>query len=203
MYKRQAVEEGGFRTDAPTAPQLAFHLLCSNAVRRQWWLKTFDVKTALLSGKAQSREIYMKPPPEGLPGVAPGSLLKIQKGAYGLREAPRLWYLKAREVILSCGFEELCTAKACFVLRDKTLSEQPRAGMMILYVDDACYGGEGSSWKYTMIPTGSSLDKATRIVSSEVPSGQRYQPQGAPLSDQEVWSFYHDHHCDQVNAHWP
>ena len=41
-----AVEEGGFRTDAPTAPQLAFHLLRSNAVRRKWWLKTFDVKTA-------------------------------------------------------------------------------------------------------------------------------------------------------------
>ena len=38
--------------------------------------------------------------------------MKIVKGAYGLREAPRLWYLKAREVILSCGFEELQTAKA-------------------------------------------------------------------------------------------
>ena len=94
-------------------------------------------------------------------------------------------------------FEELCTAKACFVLRDKTLSEQPRAGMMILHMDDACYGGEGSSWKYTMIPTGSSLDEATRIVSSEVPSGQRYQPQGAlpfwsrsmvTLSQPSLWS---------------
>ena len=92
----------------------------------------------------------MKPPPEGLPGVAPGSLLKIQKGAYGLREAPRLWYLKAREVILGCGFEELQTAKASFVLRDKTKPEQPLVGMMVLHVDDACYGGEGSYWKSTI-----------------------------------------------------
>ena len=27
------VEDGGFRTDAPTAPQLAFHLMCSFAAR--------------------------------------------------------------------------------------------------------------------------------------------------------------------------
>ena len=120
-----AVEDGGFRTDAPTAPQLAFHLLMSYAVRRQWHLRTFDVSTAFLSGKAHNREIYMRPPPEGLPGVPPGSLLKIVKGAYGLREAPRLWYLKAREVLMECGFEELKTAKACFVLRDKTKTDNP------------------------------------------------------------------------------
>ena len=145
-----AVEEGGFRTDAPTAPQLAFHLLCSYAVRRQWWLRTFDVSTAFLSGKAHNREIYMRPPTDGLPGVPPGSLLKILKGAYGLREAPRLWYLKAREVILSCGFEELATARACFVLRDKTKADSPFVGMMVLHVDDACYGGSGPLWDATM-----------------------------------------------------
>jgi hypothetical protein len=142
-----AVEDGGFRTDAPTAPQLAFHLLMSYAVRFKWRLRTFDVKTAFLSGKEHNREIYMRPPPDGLPGVAPGSLLKIVKGAYGLREAPRLWYLKAREVILSCGWEELRTARACFVLRDKTKETSPLCGFMVLHVDDACYGGEGKFYK--------------------------------------------------------
>jgi hypothetical protein len=144
------VEEGGFRTDAPTAPQLAFHLLMSYAVRRRWRLRTFDVKTAFLSGKSHNRDIYMRPPKEGLPGVPPGSLLKILKGAYGLREAPRLWYLKAREVITAAGFEELSTAKACFVLRDKTLPGAPLCGMMVLHVDDACYGGSGKFYDATM-----------------------------------------------------
>ena len=68
---------------------------------------------------------------------------------------------------------------------------------------NACYGGEGSFWKYAMTLNGSSLDNATRIELSEVSSRQRYQPQGAPPSDQEVWSLYHNHHCDQGNAHWP
>ena len=63
-----------------------------------------------------------------------------------MREAPRLWYLKAREVILGCGFEELKTARACFVLRDKTQEGAPLVGMMVLHVDDACYAGSGTYW---------------------------------------------------------
>ena len=144
------VEEGGFRTDAPTCPQIGLHLLFSYAVRRKWRLKTFDVSTAFLSGKHHNREIYMRPPPEGLPGVPPGSLLQIVKGAYGLREAPRLWYLKAREVIRQAGWEELRTARACFVLRDKTKEDAPLCGMMVLHVDDACYGGEGAYYDSVM-----------------------------------------------------
>ena len=76
--------------------------------------------------------------------------MNIVKGAYGLREAPRLWYLKAREVITSCGFEELTTAKACVVLRDKSKEDAPLVGRMVLHVDDACYGGHGTYWDATI-----------------------------------------------------
>ena len=100
------VEDGGFRTDAPTCPQMAFHLLLSYTVRRKWKLGSFDCKTAFLTGKGHDRDIYCYPPREGLPGVEPGSLLKIVKGAYGLREAPRLWYLRAKEVLLEAGFDK-------------------------------------------------------------------------------------------------
>ena len=136
------VEDGGFRTDAPTCPQVAFHLLCSMAVRKKLRLGTFDCKTAFLTGKEHDRDIYCRPPKEGLPGVEPGSLLKLVKGAYGLREAPRLWYLRAREVLLEAGFEEMQTAKACFILRNH--------GMLILHVDDACFAGRGKQWEKAM-----------------------------------------------------
>ena len=135
------VEDGGFRTDAPTAPQIAFHMLCSTAVRRKWRLQTFDCKNAFLTGKEQTRELYVHPPKEGLAGVEPGSLIKMVKGVYGLREAPRLWYKKAREAILDAGWEELQTAKATFVVRDPKTKEL--CGMMVLHVDDACYAGKG------------------------------------------------------------
>ena len=60
------VEEGGVKTDAPTAPQLAFHIPLSRAVRSQWKLRTFDCKSALLIGQQTDRELYVKPPREGL-----------------------------------------------------------------------------------------------------------------------------------------
>ena len=69
------IEEGGFRTDTPTSPQLALHMLFSRAVRNGWRLRTFDVTAAFLSGESQTRDIYVRPPKDGLPGVAPGSLL--------------------------------------------------------------------------------------------------------------------------------
>ena len=108
------VEDGGFRTDAPTAPQLAFHLMCSFAARYRWRLKTFDCKTAFLTGKSHDRDIYVRLPKEGLPGVENGSLIKLIKGAYGLREAPRLWHLKAKETVEKAGFEELRTGRGAF-----------------------------------------------------------------------------------------
>lgn len=69
------VEEGGFRTDAPTCNPVAFNYLMSLSVRRKWRIKSFDVSNAFLSGKAQQRDICVKPPREGLPGVETGSLL--------------------------------------------------------------------------------------------------------------------------------
>ena len=60
------------------------------------------------------------------------------KDVYGLKEAPRLWYLRARQLITQCGWEELRTAKATFVVRNP---EGSLAGMMVLHFDDACLAG--------------------------------------------------------------
>ena len=119
-------------------------------MRSQWKWKTFDCKSAFLTGKQTDRELYVKPPKEGLNGVPWGSLIKLIKGAYGLREAPRLWYLRIKELIEKAGFEELRTAKACFVLRDYSKSGNPLIGMLILHVDDACYGGTGAIFRQAM-----------------------------------------------------
>ena len=144
------VEDGGFRTDAPTCSQLAFHQLCSQAVLKKRRLGSFDCKTAFLTGKDQDRDIYCKPPKEGLPGVEPGSLLQLVKGAYGLREAPRLWYLRAREILAEAGFEEMQTVKACWVIFDRSGKEPRNVGMLVLHVDDACFAGEGPVFEQAM-----------------------------------------------------
>ena len=82
--------------------------------------------------------------------MPPGSLLKLVKGAYGLREAPRLWYLRAREILQEAGFEEMQTGRACFVLMDRTGKEPVNMGRLVLHVDDACFAGEGPLWEKAM-----------------------------------------------------
>ena len=104
-------------------------------------ISSFHVSTAYLTGDKQTREIYCKPPKDGLPGVHPDSLLKVNTGVYGVREAPRLWYQKADRELRACGWEELKTARSTYVLRDPHTGGV--VGMLLLYVDDACYAGGG------------------------------------------------------------
>ena len=64
----------------------------------------FDVSTAFLSGQERQRQVFVRATPEGLPevkgmqAIKPYELLRIVKGAYGLAEVPRLWYLRAVEL---------------------------------------------------------------------------------------------------------
>ena len=75
-------------------------------------------------GKPTDRDTYVRTPKEGLPAttgvphVLPFTLPKVLKREYGFTEAPRLWYLMAREVFENCGYKELKMRKCTFVLMD-------------------------------------------------------------------------------------
>ena len=66
--------------------------------------------TAFSSGKEVGRTVYAQGPADGLPSVngrsavRPYQLMQVLMGAYGLTEAPRLWNLRARELVLEHGF---------------------------------------------------------------------------------------------------
>ena len=70
---------------------------------------------------------------EGERPVAPNELLRVCKSAYGLSEAPRLWYLRAVELLDELKFEELVMCKATFIRRGKGGSV---VAMLCLHVDD-------------------------------------------------------------------
>jgi hypothetical protein len=109
------------------------------------------VSTAFLSGKETSRQVYVRAPSEGLPAaegkksVRPRGLLEILKGAYGLAEAPRLWYLRARELLAKCGFEELRVCRSVFCLRN---ASKELCGIVTLHVDDGLIFGDMSNKTY-------------------------------------------------------
>ena len=78
-------------------------------LRRRWKCLLFDVSTAFLSGKDLTRDLCVRPPHD-LKRIHAGELWQILRSAYGLSEAPRLWYMKAKEDLSRCGFEELVRA---------------------------------------------------------------------------------------------
>jgi len=135
---------GLYRTDAPTTSALAVYVAAAIAMAYGWIGEVFDVMTAFLTGKELTREVYARAPREGLPAtkgqprVKPYALLRIWKGAYGLTDAPRQWYLQAREIMGIIGFIELKCARAVFILRDAL---HVLVAVVTLHVDDGLLFG--------------------------------------------------------------
>ena len=99
--------QGEVRSDAPVTPQQSLHFTWGTAANNSWWLGTFDVQNAFLSGKENLRKLYVRPPREGIRGVPQDSLIEIMKGVFGLRESPRLWWLQLRECVCVCAVGRL------------------------------------------------------------------------------------------------
>ncbi len=147
-------ELGLYRTDAPTTSHLAVVVCAALALSFGFDIETFDVVTAFLSGMAMTRELYTKAPPEGLPTaegwsvVKPYALLRILKGGYGLAEAPRLWYLYARQILVEViGFIELKCARATVVFR----TGGRLIAFLTIHVDDGMMFGRREDPMYVIL----------------------------------------------------
>ena len=141
---------GSFRADSPTVPIQAVRLAKAIAQQKGWTADSFDVTTAFLSGEKTTRRIHVRAPEGGLPAVGStpeiraGALLQVMKSAYGLTEAPRLWYLKACKEISETPLEELAMAKSTFVA-----SEGGKAwAILCLHVDDGLLFGDEKDVRY-------------------------------------------------------
>ena len=132
------------RTDSPTTDALGVQLILVIAASFRWSLQAGDVSTAFLSGVFDSRNLYMRPPREGLPGVSPSSLLELKKGVYGLCNAPRLWWRKLRQVLLTLGFVELKLLPCVFVMWnfDEHANPVSLEGILADHVDDVILTGD-------------------------------------------------------------
>ena len=119
----------------------------------RWGCYAFDVATAFLSGNNTDRLVYVKAPAEGLPGtdastpVGPYELMRVVKSAYGLSEAPRLWYLHAVELLNKCGMIEIPFCRSTFIAKD---GEEVFA-FCGLHVDDGLLIGNPQNPKFDQL----------------------------------------------------
>ena len=141
-----------------TTPSIAAMVCTTLALARGFDIMTFVVLTDCLSVQVLQRELYVRAPRDGLPAVSglprikPYKLLTLLKGAYGLTEAPRLWYLKARSLLESVGAVELKIARAAFVFREK--SKEGTDGLIAilsLYGDDGLLLGDPRDPRFQQI----------------------------------------------------
>ena len=100
-----------------------------------------DISAAFLQGKPQGdRVIGLEPVPELATAMkmSPQEVCQLTKGAYGLIDAPFLWYTALKDELLKLDFE-ICPMDSCvFVLRNS--NHQPD-GILGVHVDDGICGG--------------------------------------------------------------
>ena len=75
-----------------------------------------DVSTAFLQGKPQERTLYVKLPADAanMLGIADNPHMLLLKPMYGQTDAPRGWYLVAKERMAKCGLPHTPWTPACF-----------------------------------------------------------------------------------------
>jgi hypothetical protein len=89
-------------TYAPVARTESFRMIVGIAAIEKLGVTQVDFKNAFLNGEIDE-DIYMHYPP-GYPGQ-PGTVLKLRRALYGLKQSPRIWYLVLRDTLKELGFE--------------------------------------------------------------------------------------------------
>eukprot|EP00435_Cladocopium_sp_Y103_P049938 s2127_g15.t1 len=108
-----------------------------------WSLGSFDIKAAFLQGKPQQdRVIGLDPVIELAQAMklSKAEICKLDKSAYGLIDAPYLWFQTLQEELISLGFVACPFDPCVFVLRHP--GTQRLSGVLGIHVDDGIHGGD-------------------------------------------------------------
>jgi len=112
-YKGRVVAKGysqrpGFDfkdTFAPTAKWATLRAVLAIAALEDLELESIDISSAFLNGELEE-EVYMEQP-EGFHQGSDDDVLRLRKGLYGLRQAPRVWHKKLDSVLQELGFAKV------------------------------------------------------------------------------------------------
>ena len=127
--------------DSPTLQKESRSLLLQLCASRKWRIRSFDVKTAFLRGSRRDNRVLGLDPPQELRikmGLKDTEICELLKSAYGLVNAPFLWYSELKDSLLSLGFVLSPLDPCVFVLADQHGNIHGAIGT---HVDDGlCFG---------------------------------------------------------------
>jgi hypothetical protein len=135
--------------DSPTLGKDSRMLALQCIARHQWTARSFDIRTAFLRGSRQDSRILGVEPPAELRAkmkLQENEVCELLKGAYGLVNAPLLWYCELKNALLSLGFVMSPMDPCLFVLPKKISTLKPNEpkihGVLGIHVDDGLGGGD-------------------------------------------------------------
>lgn len=116
--------------------------LLAVASSKNWYLHQLDVDNAFLHGDLVEK-VYMRPPP-GL-SCPSGTVCRLHKSLYGLKQASRQWNLKLTEALSSIGYSQSSSNYSLFVRQTSSSFTA-----LLVYVDD-------------IVLTGTTLSEISRV----------------------------------------
>ena len=137
--------------DSPTLGRDSRMIALQAIASHQWPVRSFDIKTAFLRGSRQDGRILgIEPPAEmrELMHLQDNEACELLKGAYGLINAPLLWYTELKNALISLGFVMSPLDPCLFVLpkNQNAIASQPHEprihGVLGIHVDDGIGGGD-------------------------------------------------------------
>ena len=129
--------------DSPTLSKETRSLLLQLCASRRWKIQSFDIKTAFLRGSRRDNCVLGLDPPAETRAkmkLTDDEICELLKSAYGLVNAPYLWYQELKEQLLSLGMQIFPLDPCLFVLADE---QNVVHGLVGMHVDDGlCWGDE-------------------------------------------------------------
>ena len=124
---------------SPTANKITKMLLLALTSIAGWTICCGDVRCAFLSGAKFDRCIIVRLPADcsALLGCSGVTHMKMNKSAYGLSDAPLLWWREADRRLRSINLRRHRLDKCCYMYYNKL---QKLVSVLVLHVDDVLIG---------------------------------------------------------------
>ena len=119
-----------FEVFAPTAKLQAFRALLHLGAHYDLEMEQLDFVTAFMNGDIEDN-VYMRQPQGFTLPDKPTFVCKLRKGLNGIRQAPRAWYAKLTQALLSLGFTQNPSEPTLFQCITKTSRI-----FVLVFVDD-------------------------------------------------------------------
>ena len=129
--------------DSPTMGKDSRTLIFQYAASTKQKIRSFDIQTAFLRGSRQDGRILGMEPPEemrNLMNLQPWECCELLKSAYGLVNAPLLWYEELKTALINLNFVMSPLDPCLFVL--PKANGQGIHGVVGIHVDDGLGAGD-------------------------------------------------------------